>query len=89
MGTLGNQERRYQCTVSSHELEDFLAAANQLAAKHNIPITAVIEAKHVLEMERKNTLMVQAGDFEDENLGGFGEIMGRIADALEAIAERK
>ncbi len=88
MGTLGKQPRRDQWDVSSHDLDDFLGYANQLAAKHGIPVEAVIQGKRVLEMERANSIAVQAGDFTDENLGGFGERIDRLIHALEAIAER-
>ena len=40
-------------------------------------------AKHTLELERQNNISVQAGDYSDEQAGGLGEILSRIADALE------
>ena len=48
----------------------------------------MIEAKRVLELERQNSITVEAGDFMDENLGGFGERIDRLIDALDALTRR-
>jgi len=83
MGTLGNQDPRDSFYVRNDQLDSFLTEAVKLAKKHSTTIESVIEAKHVLEIERKNTILSLAGDYHDEQMGGFGEIMSRIADALE------
>lgn len=89
MGTLGSQDRRDSWNVSSRELDEFLAHANQLATKHGVPVEAVIEAKRVLELDRQNSIAVQAGDNLDENLGGFGNLISRLIDALEAHGQER
>lgn len=84
MGTLGNQPERKSYSVQHDYLDAFLADAAKLAKKHSIPIESVIEAKRVLEMERRNSILSLAGDYHDEHMGGFGDILSRIADALES-----
>lgn len=83
MGTLGNQPARNQYRISTEELGGFLKDAMVLAKKHKITVEAVIAAKHALELERQNDIAVQSGDYKDEQAGGFGEILSRIASALE------
>ena len=83
MGTLGNQPPRASHQVDSSYLDEFLAQAVKLAAKHRIGIESVIEARRVLELERANDLRNLSGDYHDEHMGGFGEILSRIASALE------
>ena len=84
MGILGDQPKRTSYSVSGRDLDSFLADAAALAKKHSTSIDAVIEAKRVLEMERRNNILVSAGDYHDEHMGGLGEILFRIADALES-----
>jgi hypothetical protein len=84
MGTLGNQLPRDSHRVDDHYLDEFLASAVKLASKHKISVESVIEARRVLEMERSNDLRNLSGDYHDEHMGGFGAILGRIADALES-----
>lgn len=84
MGTLGNQPARDSFSVKHDYLDAFLGNAAKLAKKHSTTIEAVIEAKRVLEMERRNEIATLAGDYHDEQMGGFGDILSRIADALES-----
>lgn len=83
MGTLGNQPPRDSHRVDDCYLDEFLGLSVKLAAKHKISVESVIEARRVLEMERSNDLRNLSGDYHDEHMGGFGEILGRIAGALE------
>jgi hypothetical protein len=84
MGVLGNQPPRQSHTVDSHYLDEFLATVVKLSVKHKISVEAVIEARRVLELERSNDLRNLSGDYHDEHMGGFGEILSRIAAALES-----
>lgn len=83
MGVLGNQPERDSFRLPVGYLEAFLEDAAKLAEKHSISIEAVIEEKRVLEMERRNSILSLGGDYHDEYMGGFGDILSRIADALE------
>ena len=84
MGTLGNQPHRDNHRVDDRYLDEFIAYSVKLAAKYKVSIESVIEARRVLEMERANNLRNLAGDYHDEHMGGFGQVLGRIADALES-----
>ena len=84
MGTLGNQPERNYFRVQNDDLDAFLETAAKLAKKHSTTIESVIEAKRVLETERRNSILSLAGDYHDEQIGGFGDILSRIADALES-----
>lgn len=84
MGTLGAQPRRPTCRIDEGDLDSFLSQAVKLAAKHSIGVESVIEARRVLEIGRANDLQLISGEYHDEHMGGFGDLLGRIADALEA-----
>ncbi|WCE29978.1 hypothetical protein [Vibrio sp. SCSIO 43137] len=83
MGVLGDQPVRTQYRVREDDLEMFLSRAQELADTYSTSIEAVIEAKKALELERKNNIQVESGDYSDEHMGGLGEILSRIANALE------
>lgn len=61
MGVLGNQLPRQDFRVSNEYLDKFLVDAVRLANKHLISVDSVIEARRVLEMERGNSILVEAG----------------------------
>jgi hypothetical protein len=84
MGTLGNQPERNSYIVHLSELDAFLDEATKLANKYSITVESVIAAKKVLELERRNSILSLAGDYHDEQMGGFGDILSRIADTLES-----
>ncbi|EGQ9167660.1 hypothetical protein ACTA57_004462 [Vibrio parahaemolyticus] len=86
MGTLGNQDPRDHFTNGINSLDYFLEDAANLAKKHKTTLEVVVQAKHALEIERQNNIAIQHGDYIDEQAGGFGEILTRIADALESKA---
>lgn len=83
MAVLGGQPPRNEYRVSHQLLDAHLSDFGDLAKKHGISIETVIEAKRVLELERRNAIESLAGDYHDEHMGGFGEILSRIAEALE------
>jgi hypothetical protein len=86
MGTLGDQPHRDQKLINSKSLDYFLEGAAELAKKHKVSIETVVAAKQALELERQNNIAVQNGDYTDEQAGGIGEILSRIASALEERA---
>lgn len=83
MGTLFSQPERDPRYVGIQEIDDFLADAAELAAKHRIGIADVIAAKHALELQRQNTLAVKGGDALDEQLAGFGELVRELTAAIK------
>lgn len=87
MGMLGNQPSRNDYHVSHQYLDAWIEDAVALSKKHSISIDSVIAVKRVLELERRNSMDSLAGDYHDEHMGGFGQILSRIADALENLKE--
>ncbi len=76
MGTLKSQPPR---DSARKDLGTFIEEVVKLSKKHKIPVESVIEAKKAIELERKNCLSVQNGDFHDEHMSGFGEILELIS----------
>lgn len=86
MGTLGNQPERNRRVVDNDDLDNFLSFALDMSQKHCIPVETVVMARQTLELERQNDIAVDAGDKEDENLAGFGDIFNDIAGSIQAAA---
>jgi hypothetical protein len=83
MGTLFSQQERNYRSVSNESVDGFLKDAAKLAKKHNVTVADVIATATLLQLERKNDLYVANGDIHDEQMAGVGEILQRIATALE------
>jgi hypothetical protein len=86
MGMLGNQPPRDYCRKGFQSLDDFLSEAILLAKDRDVSVSEVIAAKHALELERQNDMAREDGDFRDEQMGGFGDLISKVADALQDIA---
>ncbi|MCP4353406.1 MAG: hypothetical protein GY795_48775 [Desulfobacterales bacterium] len=87
MGTLFNQRERESYSISKSEADNFLRDAVELAKKHKINVSDVIEAYKTLEIERRNNLYHWNGDAFDEQMAGFGELIRDIGESLRSIAE--
>lgn len=83
MGILGNQPPRENYNVSADSLDCFLSDTVELAKKYKISVDSVINAKHVMELARQNNLMVQHGDYFDEQIGGLGSLLEKISERLD------
>jgi hypothetical protein len=82
MGVLGNQEPRDY--FQSNDLPVFLEDAQALAQEYQVSIETVIEAKKVLELERKNSIQVQNGDYWDEQIAGLGNLLSQLISTMES-----
>ena len=85
MGTLFDQQPRDYKTVSPDHIEAFIDDAARIAKKYKLSVAEVIESAKVLEMERQNSLYAANGDAWDEQLAGFGELLSRLASAVEDL----
>ena len=83
MGTLGNQPPREKFDASIDTLDYFLVDAIELAKKHKISLDSVVNAKHAMELARQNNLMVQHGDYFDEQMGGLGSLLEKILERID------
>lgn len=83
MGRLGNQPRR---SLFDTDLADFIGEIRTAANKMGVSFDQALKAAEIKEMKRKNDLFIEGGDFHDEHMGGFGEILEQIALSIEQIA---
>jgi hypothetical protein len=83
MSTLFNQPEREHKRAMPSNIDDFLTFARDLAQKHKVDVATVVAVKQALELQRRNDLQVANGDVFDEQMAGFGEILGKIASILK------
>lgn len=86
MGKLGNQPPRNSCHA---DLETFVAEIKRVAKSQGVSVDQVIAANDVLEQARRNDIAVQQGDYLDEQLGGFGEKLSELAQAISEHGMRE
>ena len=87
MGTLYDQQPRDYRYVSIKDVGGFLEEASELVKKHKVSVSDVIEAHKVLELKRRNDLYVANGDIYDEQMGGIGKEIQKVADSIEKLSE--
>lgn len=89
MGTLFKQSERNSFKVSKSDAENFLKEAIDLAKKHKVEVSDVIEIFKILELKRKNDLYHWNGDTFDEQMAGIGELLKEANGILRKIAEEE
>jgi len=87
MGTLYNQSPRRYNLVECETVERHIEWAAEVAKKHKVPVSDIIEMKKVLEMERQITLSVYDGDAWDEQIGGIGDLIKEFMDFINESME--
>ncbi|MCX5846686.1 MAG: hypothetical protein NTW12_10100 [Deltaproteobacteria bacterium] len=87
MGTLFKQPERNHRVIKLLDIEDFLENAIKVSKEKKVSVSDVIEAKKVLELQRKNDLYVENGDTHDEQMSGIGELLKELIQAIESINE--
>ena len=86
MGTLSNQPPRNYRNVELEDLDDFLSTAVEISKKHKISVSDVIAASRVPQLKRANDLYVANGDAFDEQIAGIGELVEKVASAIEGAS---
>ncbi len=84
MGMLGNQPAR---NYRKQDYTYWVRELNRIAEAEGISLDQVIEVAKVAEMSRANDIAVSDGDFRDEQMGGFGELLHDLNETLARIAE--
>lgn len=80
MPTLFDQPVRTRYTQNFDAVSNFLEKALNISDKYQVPLHDVLYAAEVLEMKRRNEIMLDDFDAKDEQLAGFGEILQTISN---------
>ena len=87
MGILGNQQDRSTFAYSEGSVIDLLNEIKNVARSTGLSADQVLKAYEIKEYERRTNAYIENGDFTDEQMGGFGELLEEIKRALWAMAK--
>jgi len=77
MGMLGDQPAR---GTWDYSLEAEALAVKRISQNTGISVTDLIALRATLEQERATRARIEGGDYHDEQMGGFGEILRELVD---------
>lgn len=83
MGTLHDQKPRNYKTVISQDAKDLIDEILDVAEATNVSFNEALRVYELLEQKRKTDCFVDNGDIWDEQISGIGQILERIATALD------
>lgn len=85
MGTLFNQRPRadHDKSITKADVESLLDEMLDISARYKIPVTYVLSAREILELERRNNLYLQNGDTFDEQMAGFGQLIQELNETFK------
>ncbi len=83
MGTLHNQEPRNYKFVERRNATDLIDEILDVAEATNVSFDQALRVYELLEQKRKTDCFVDNGDIWDEQISGIGQILEKIATALE------
>lgn len=87
MGILGNQQDRSTFAYSEGSVIDLLNEIKNVARSTGLSADQVLKAYEIKEYERRTNAYIENGDYTDEQMGGFGELLEEIKRALWAMAK--
>jgi len=82
MSKLGNQPERKFFQVNMNEVDEFIKYAKHTAEVNDITYKEAVEVFKILEYARRTDVIVEDGDFRDEQAGGFGELIEKLIEKL-------
>jgi hypothetical protein len=88
MGTLYDQRPRDDRQIDFDVIESVIDDLQKIAKAKSVDIATVIAIWQLLEASRRNDLYVANGDIWDEQIGGIGEELRRIAEVIELTVLR-
>lgn len=87
MGTLFNQPPRDFRYTSLKDVKDRVEELQKIGKELKCDLKDVIAAADNLERQRRNDLYTSNGDAWDEQIGGIGDILKNLVDAIRTIEE--
>lgn len=88
MGTLFDQKERESLSVSQKAICEYAKEVDDISQETSCSISEIIKIYEVTEIKRANDLSVRNGDAFDEQIGGIGILLERIATSLERLVEK-
>ena len=95
MGKMCNQDPRPTREIGFDGVEAFIAKMKEIAEKQQVSLEETLKAYEVIAYERRTKIIIDSGDYTDENMCGIGtaikevgEQIRDIADALQEIATK-
>lgn len=95
MGTICNQDHRPRREIDINFVRIFADSIQEVADAQGISFDQALKVYEVAAYERRTDIMVDGGNFTDENMCGIGtaikelgEQISDIADALQEIATK-
>lgn len=87
MGILGNQRDRSKFRYEERHLIAFLNEVKNVAKSTGLSVDQILKAYEIKEHERRTNAYIENGDYKDEQMGGFGELLEEIKRALWAMSK--
>lgn len=86
MGTLCGQDARKRRSIDNSNIEYFVKEIKAIAKNNDLTYEEALKTYEILAYERRTEIMIDDGDFTDENMCGIGKKIGEVAEALESVA---
>jgi hypothetical protein len=83
MGTLFNQPERNRHNVSYWDIKSRAEQIRDIAKELNMPDNAVTTVYLATVLNRFTSAYIDNGDIHDEQMHGIGELIQRLASAIE------
>lgn len=87
MGTMCNQPARPRREIDTESTKAFMEMVKEIAKEHHIPFEAALKVYEVMAYERRTNIMIDNGDFTDENMCGIGTAIKEIAEQIHDVAD--
>lgn len=87
MGTMCNQPARPTRDIENDQMSRFCENVKKFADSHGLTYDQALKTFEVAVYDRRNDIMVDNGNFMDENMCGIGTAIKDVAEQLREIAD--
>lgn len=86
MGTMCNQEPRPTRDITSDQMGRFVQNVKAFASEHNLSYDQALKTFELALYDRRTDVMIDDGNFTDENMCGIGTAIKEVAESLRDVA---
>lgn len=87
MGTMCNQKVRPTRDINGPEIHGFIDMIKEIAENKKISYELALKTYELMAYERRTNVMIDDGNYMDENMCGIGTAIKEIAESINDVAQ--
>lgn len=87
MGEMCNQLTRPTRDINTQDVHTFIEMVKEISQQQKITYELALKSYELMAYERRTNIMIDDGNFTDENMCGIGKTIKEVAEQLHDVAD--